>query len=191
MSAVVKRAFVGLIVVGLVASACSGDDGDSTARSSVAGDSGGESATTAVCADEQVAEGDDGAAVVAAIEEGAEAAGLTSVVYRVTSGDEVVASGAIGESPAGQPANTDVHFRVGNVGFAYLGTLLLVLADDGEVSLDDTVASLLPDLDVPNADRVTLEMLANNTSGYPDYVRMDAFVDAFLVDRSPSSGRRS
>jgi D-alanyl-D-alanine carboxypeptidase len=58
----------------------------------------------------------------------------------------------------------------------------LLMDEAGDVSLDDTVGSLLPELDVPNADRVTLEMLANNTSGYPDYVRTDEFVDEFLDD---------
>jgi CubicO group peptidase (beta-lactamase class C family) len=137
-----------------------------------------------------VVRGSDGAAVVAAVQRGARAAGLTSVLYRVTRANRVIASGAVGESFAGRPADTSMHFRVGNVGFAYLGTLLLLMAEAGDVGLDDTVASRLPDLDVPNADRVTLEMLANNTSGYPDYVRTDAFVDEFLrnpfADFAPS-----
>lgn len=183
-------ALVALLVLGAVA--CSDDGGE---PSGTAGDgttsttapSGGASGAVA-CAGEQTAEGDDGAAVAAAIEQGAESAGLTSVVYRITRGSEVVASGAVGESLAGQPADTAMKFRVGNVGFAYLGTLLLLMEESGEVSLDDTVASLLPDLDVPNADSVTLAMLAENTSGYPDYVRTDEFVDAFLEDPFASFG---
>jgi CubicO group peptidase (beta-lactamase class C family) len=50
-----------------------------------------------------------------------------------------------------------------------MATLLLQLVDDGVVTLDDPLAAWLPDL--PDADDVTLRMLANMTAGYPDYVQ--------------------
>ena len=62
-----------------------------------------------------------------------------------------------------------MHFRNGAVAFFYVSTLLLRLVDQQLVSLDDPLASWLPDL--PDADQVTLRMLANMTAGYPDYVQ--------------------
>ena len=62
-----------------------------------------------------------------------------------------------------------MHFRNGAVAFFYVSTLLLRLVDQQVVSLDDPLASWLPDL--PDADQVTLRMLANMTAGYPDYVQ--------------------
>jgi CubicO group peptidase (beta-lactamase class C family) len=138
--------------------------------------------TAGACTDEDVAVGADGEAVRDIVQSAGDADGLTSVLYRVTRDGELIAAGAVGDSVTGIPVTQDMHFRNGNVAFAYMGTLLLLMAQEGVVSLDDTVATWLPDLEVPNADTVTLKMLAASTSGYPDYVPDDAFADAFLAD---------
>jgi CubicO group peptidase (beta-lactamase class C family) len=52
--------------------------------------------------------------------------------------------------------------------------------DEHEVGLDDTIDRWMPDL--PEADQVTLRMLANHTSGYPDYVTDPAFISAYYAD---------
>jgi len=123
-----------------------------------------------------------GQAIVSTIKQEAGNRGLTSVLYQVTKGGQLIASGAIGDNVTGVPVDQSVHFRNGNVVFAYLGQLLLLMTDTGQVSLDDPVSKWLPDLQLPNADTVTLGMLARNTSGYPDYVAAPAFVDAFESD---------
>lgn len=66
--------------------------------------------------------------------------------------------------------------------FGYLGTLLLSYVDDGTATLDDPLSRWLPDDDLPSEDEVTLRMLVQNTSGYPDYVRDETFVERFLAD---------
>src|SRR5690606_18841663 len=91
--------------------------------------------------------------------------------------DKVVTSRAYGTSLDGVRATTRMRFRNGAVAFAYVSTLLLKYVDQGKVSLDDTIDEWLPGL--PNADRVTLKMLANQTSGYPDYERDTDWVRAF------------
>jgi D-alanyl-D-alanine carboxypeptidase len=101
---------------------------------------------------------------------------LKAVLVRVTHNGEEVATVALGESMTGVPATEEMHFRNGSVVFSYLATVLLQLVDEGEVGLDDTIDTWLPDL--PSSDRVTLRMLANSTSGYIDYVPMDSFEDA-------------
>jgi D-alanyl-D-alanine carboxypeptidase len=45
----------------------------------------------------------------------------------------------------GVPATPDMRFRNGAVAIAYLGTLLLRLAEKRVVALDDPVAKWLPD----------------------------------------------
>jgi D-alanyl-D-alanine carboxypeptidase len=164
-----------LLAVTSSAAACSSDD-DSTAATST-GARGEER-----CDDEPVQMGSEGETVVRLVEEAASANDLTSVVYRVTRDRGVVAAGAVGESLTGVPAEQAMHFRIGNVAFAYMGMLLLLFDESGKASLDDPVSKWLPDLDLPNADQVTLEMLVQNTSGYPDYVPNDALLDAFYAD---------
>ncbi len=105
---------------------------------------------------------------------------LRAVIVEVTRGGEVVTRQAFGTSMDGVPATTDMHFRNGAVAFAYLGTLLMQFVDEHEVGLDDTIDRWFPDL--PQADEVTLRMLANQTSGYPDYETDPAWEAAWSAD---------
>ena len=61
-----------------------------------------------------------------------------------------------------------------------MATALLVLVDRGAVGLDDPIAAWLPDL--PDAEAVTLRMLANMTAGYPDYVPNERMAAASYAD---------
>jgi CubicO group peptidase (beta-lactamase class C family) len=105
---------------------------------------------------------------------------LRAVIVKVTQGDKVITSQAFGESMTGVPATTAMHFRNGAVAFAFLGTLLMQFVDEHKVKLDDTIDRWMPDL--PEANKVSLKMLANQTSGYPDYETDPKFLAAFNAD---------
>ncbi|MCD6032257.1 MAG: D-alanyl-D-alanine carboxypeptidase [Thermomicrobiales bacterium] len=90
-----------------------------------------------------------------------------AVILRVTIDGQEIVTAALGESMIGVPATTDMHFRNGAVAIFYVATLLLMLVDQGVVTLDDPLANWLPEL--PDSDAVTLRMLANMTAGYPDF----------------------
>jgi len=94
---------------------------------------------------------------------------LRAALVRVDVGNRTLATAAAGESMAGVPANLRMHFRIGSIAIPYLIDLVLQLQDQGRLSLNDPVSKWFPDL--PNTDRVTLRMLANSTSGYPDWVQ--------------------
>ncbi|MFG2867098.1 serine hydrolase domain-containing protein [Streptomyces sp. NPDC048338] len=98
---------------------------------------------------------------------------LKAVELRVTIDGREVVTDALGESMTGVPAEPDMHFRAGSVAFAHIGTTLLQLVEERKVRLDDTVERWLPD--VPNARKITLRMLATNTTGLHDYVTDPAF----------------
>jgi len=105
---------------------------------------------------------------------------LRAVIVKVTQGDKVVINRAFGESMTGVPATTAMHFRNGAVAFSYLGTLLMQFVDEHKIKLDDTIERWMPDL--PEANKVTLKMLANQTSGYPDFETDPKWLDAFIAD---------
>jgi len=105
---------------------------------------------------------------------------LRAVIVKVTQGDKVIISQAFGESVTGVPATTAMHFPNGAVAFAYLGTLLMEFVDEHKVKLDDTIDHWMPTL--PEANKVTLKMLTNQTSGYPDYETDPKWLDAFIAD---------
>ena len=98
---------------------------------------------------------------------------VRSIIYGIWVNGFPISVSAMGESMTNVPATTNLHFRIGGVTQTMLTTLLMQLVERGVVSLDDRVARWFPTL--PNADLVSLQMLANGTSGYPDYIFNDLF----------------
>ncbi|MFJ6437166.1 serine hydrolase domain-containing protein [Streptomyces sp. NPDC091416] len=83
-------------------------------------------------------------------------------VWRGTSG--VAERGTKREVPV------DGRFRMGSITKTFLATVVLQLAGEGRLELDDTVERWLPGV-VPDGDRVTLRHLLDHTSGLYDYKR--------------------
>ena len=183
-----RRVLTVVVVLSVVAVGCSASDSDGkpatgdTANTIATSDGGAGSVGTGQGCSAEVSENDETATIENVIAASVAEYDLRGIVYAVSRDGELIAAGAAGESLPGEAASEAMHFRIGNVAFAYLGTLLLLMVESGEVSLDTTVAELLPGLDVPNAERITLEMLIRNTSGLPDHVRIDEFVEAFEAD---------
>jgi CubicO group peptidase (beta-lactamase class C family) len=105
---------------------------------------------------------------------------LRAVIVRVTKGNQVISTQAFGESMDGVPATPAMHFRNGAVAFAYVSTLLLEYVDAHKVTLNETIDHWLPNL--PESHQVTLKMLTNQTSGYPDFETDPAWTAAFIND---------
>jgi CubicO group peptidase (beta-lactamase class C family) len=103
-----------------------------------------------------------------------------AVIVRVTIDGQEIVTAALGESMTGVPATTDMHFRNGAVAIFYVATLLLRLVDQGVVTLDDPLATWLPEL--PDADKVTLRMLTNMTAGYPDFEQNPKLAQELYAD---------
>src|SRR5215218_10928491 len=111
--------------------------------------------------------GDRAEAIVAIARDIMDKQDVKAVIVRVTIDGQEIVTEALGESMTGVPATTEMHFRNGAVAISYMSTLLLRLVDQQTVSLDDPLATWVPDL--PDAEDVTLRMLANMTAGYPDF----------------------
>jgi len=144
--------------------------GASLATSAAAGAS---SATAVVSA----TPGNQAAHIAAIVQKAMKADHLNAAIFRVTVDGKPVVTGAFGTSMTGVPATTAMHFRNGSVAFSYLTTLLMKFVDEHKISLNDKVARWLPTL--PEANQVTVKMLANMTSGYPDYVTDPKFIAEF------------
>lgn len=127
-----------------------------------------------------VAIDDAKARIEAIIREGMAKNDLKAVLAGVAFDGRPLLVEAWGESMTGVPATPDMHFRNGAVAIAYMGIVLLQLHDKGVLSLDDTLSKWFPNY--PKADRVTLKMLINGTSGYADYVTDQTFIDRFYAD---------
>lgn len=66
------------------------------------------------------------------------------------------------------PADPHGHFRVGSVTKTFVATVLLQLADEGKLALDDQVSKHLPGA-LPEGSTVTVRQALNHTSGIFDY----------------------
>src|SRR5438876_6329859 len=128
----------------------------------------------------QPSQPDQASAIAAIVQKAMKTEHLRAVIVKVTQGDKVVTSQAFGESMTGVPATTAMHFPNGAVAFAYVSTLLMEFVDEHKVKLDDTIDRWMPTL--PEANKVTLKMLANQTSGYPDFEPDPAWLAAWSAN---------
>src|SRR5690606_10319806 len=62
---------------------------------------------------------------------------------------------------------------------SFTTTLILQLADEGQISLDDPISTWLDG--IPNGDEVTVRQLATMTSGLADYTN-EPFIEDFVAD---------
>ena len=122
----------------------------------------------------------EAAHIVAIAKKAMKANHLRAVIVRVTVNNKPIVTRAFGISINGVRATPTMHFRNGSVAFSYVTTLLMEFVDEHKVKLSDKVARWLPRL--PNAKRVSVKMLANQTSGYPDYVTDPKFITRFYQD---------
>lgn len=77
---------------------------------------------------------------------------------------------------------TDEHVRIGSVTKAFVTTLLLRLAQEGRLSLNDPISRYVAG--VPNGNAITLRQLANMTSGLADVFSSVQFTTEYLTGES-------
>src|SRR5262249_28268919 len=107
---------------------------------------------------------------------------LNAIIFSAEQDGMPLVRTALGVSTSGVPATTQMHFRIGGVGWQYLSTVLLRVIEQypGAIALNDTVAKWYPDY--PNADRTTVHMLAVSSAGFGDYITPATFVADVTAD---------
>jgi len=75
------------------------------------------------------------------------------------------------------PADPQALFKIGSIHKLYIATAIAKLANDGSLSLDETLTSYLPELDgrIEYADQITLRMMVQHRSGIPNFTDSDGF----------------
>src|SRR5438105_2497221 len=69
------------------------------------------------------------------------------------------------------PATPEMRYSIGSISKQFTATAILLLQEEGKLSLDDPVGKFLPDL--TRANEVTIRELLSHTSGYQDYWPQD------------------
>lgn len=111
-------------------------------------------------------EGDTAVALHDAVERALEQTAATGAVVGVR-GPEGTWIEAFGDAAPNTAMTTDIYQRVGSITKTFTGTLVLQLAQEGLLSLDDPVSTYLDD--IPNGDTVTIELMISMTSGLASY----------------------
>lgn len=102
--------------------------------------------------------------------------GIIVYVDRAGSPPAFYAAGVKNKSTE-EPADPHALFKIGSIQKLYVATAIAMLAADGTLSLDDTLAELLPDLAgrIDNAEQITVRMMVRHRSGIPNYSDADGF----------------
>jgi CubicO group peptidase (beta-lactamase class C family) len=82
-------------------------------------------------------------------------------------------------------ARADMRFSIGSISKQFAAAAILLLQQEGKLSLDDPVARFVPD--VTRAGEVTIRQLLSHTSGYQDYWPQD-YVPPFMLDSISAAG---
>lgn len=110
------------------------------------------------------------------------------VVYIGSGSGETLAHGAYGPAnlETGESLTPDDLFRIASASKPLVATVVLQLAESGEIDLDAPIADYLPDelTAVPNVQTATIRQMLQMTSGIFNYTESDAFNAA--VDEDPS-----
>jgi CubicO group peptidase (beta-lactamase class C family) len=74
----------------------------------------------------------------------------------------------------GRAAGVETRYAVGSISKQFTAAALLLLQEEGRLSLDDRVSKYFPDL--TRADEITIRQLLSHTSGYEDYAPQDYII---------------
>jgi len=108
------------------------------------------------------------------------AAGATGFAARTDDGRRVrTVTRGVADRATGRKLDAGDEFQIGSNTKTFVATVMLQLVGEGRLRLDDPVARWFPA--IPDADRITVRMLLQHTSGLFDYLGDDRVVTAVLA----------
>jgi CubicO group peptidase (beta-lactamase class C family) len=81
------------------------------------------------------------------------------------------------------PATTAMRYSIGSVSKQVTATAILMLAEEGKLSINDKVSRFFPDL--TRANEITIRQLLSMTSGYQDYWPQDYVMPPMKLPTTP------
>jgi D-alanyl-D-alanine carboxypeptidase len=115
-----------------------------------------------------------------AVENGLKQTGVPSASIAIVKDGEIAYVQAYGSArlePA-KAAKPEMRYSIGSISKQFTSAAVLLLAEEGKLSLDDPVAKYVPNL--TRASEVTIRQLLSHTSGYQDYWPQD-YVPPFMT----------
>ena len=106
--------------------------------------------------------------------------GVPSASIAIVQGGAITYSQAYGDARVDprEPAAPAMRYSIGSISKQFTAAAILLLAEDGKLSLDDPVSRFVPNLTRGN--EVTIRELLSHTSGYQDYWPQDYVMPSML-----------
>jgi len=111
--------------------------------------------------------------------------GVPSASVGVVRNGAIVLTKAYGRARLEPPlaATPDMHYPIGSISKQFTAACLLLLQQEGKLSIDDAVAKYFPDL--TRASDVRIRNLLSHTSGYEDYAPQDYTIPTWMKPIAP------
>src|SRR5713226_1522861 len=106
--------------------------------------------------------------------------GVPSASIAIVKDGQIVYTKAYGDARLDPktPATPQMRYSIGSISKQFTAFAILLLQEQGKLSLDDKVAKYIPDL--TRANEVTIRQLLSHTSGYQDYWPQDYVMPMML-----------
>jgi D-alanyl-D-alanine carboxypeptidase len=96
------------------------------------------------------------------------APGMMALISAEGEGDYIIKRG-VSNIVTDDPMDVNQYFRIASNTKTFTGAAVLILADEGKISLDSSISYYLPEKHVPNGNRITIRNLGTMRSGLYDY----------------------
>lgn len=128
-----------------------------------------------------------GTAEEAKIEKMLRDSGVPSVSIAIVEHGKLAYAKAFGKASLApsRAADAQTRYAVGSISKQFTAAAILLLAEQGKLSLDDKVSKYFPDL--ARANEVTIRELLSHTSGYEDYAPQDYMIPAWTKPTTPAA----
>jgi CubicO group peptidase (beta-lactamase class C family) len=122
-------------------------------------------------------------AIDAAVKKTLAASGVASASIAVVKDAKIAYAHAYGDARLDPrtPASPAMRYKIGSNTKQFTATAVLLLCEQGKLSLDDSVAKYFPGL--TRASQITVRQLLSHTSGYEDYYPLD-YVAPFMARKT-------
>jgi D-alanyl-D-alanine carboxypeptidase len=108
---------------------------------------------------------------------------IPSAEVAVVRGGRIVLSEAYGKANEGLPARPDLPYQIASNSKQFTAMALLLLEDEGKLSLDDPVSKYLPG--ITEGDRIAVRQLLSHTAGVQDFWPQDYSFEAMSHPTAP------
>ena len=110
--------------------------------------------------------------------------GVPSASIAVVRGDRIVLAKAYGKQSETMPvADAKAPYQIASISKQFTAAAILLLQDDGKLSLDDAVSKYVPG--ITGGDTITIRQLLSHTSGLQDYWPQDYSFKAMATPVTP------